>query len=154
MTSQVLPLSSFPSHNGLPTPRIQPLYSDISRQKHSNPTTYSSNVAWWHSTLESITSRGWLPSTPDRLILHADQSLLETLRYEGAAIFKCFPLNIRTQVATYRIAAFVGHSGGRFTRTSSVRSQSVVILSHCVNSRGRWKSSASSFGDDLRSVLR
>ncbi|KAI0275890.1 Snf7-domain-containing protein [Russula aff. rugulosa BPL654] len=75
-------LSSLPSYNGLSNSRIQSLYSDISRQKHSNPTTYNANIAWWHSTLEAIVSRGWLPNTPDRLILHAEQSLLETLRYE------------------------------------------------------------------------
>lgn len=82
MTSS--PLSSLPSYNGLPILRIQSLYSDISRFKHSNSTSYNSNVAWWRSTLEDIVSRGWLASTPDRLILHADQGLLESLRYEGA----------------------------------------------------------------------
>jgi len=75
-------LSSLPSYDNLSNSRIQSLYSDISRQKHSNPTTYNSNIAWWHTTLEAIVSHGWLPNTPDRLILHAEQSLLETLRYE------------------------------------------------------------------------
>ena len=75
-------LASLPSYNSLSSWRIQSLYSDISRQKHSNPTTYNSNITWWHSTLDVIVSRGWLPSTPDRLILHAEQSLLEALRYE------------------------------------------------------------------------
>ena len=75
-------LSSLPSYDNLSNSRIQSLYSDISRQKHSNPTTYNSNIAWWHSTLEAIVSHGWLPNTPDRLILHAEQSLLESLRYE------------------------------------------------------------------------
>ncbi|KAI0256988.1 Snf7-domain-containing protein [Lactifluus subvellereus] len=82
MTSSLL--SSLQSYNGLPILRIQSLYSDISRLKHSNSTTYNSNVAWWRSTLEDIVSRGWLASTPNRLILHADQGLLESLRYEGA----------------------------------------------------------------------
>jgi len=70
----------------------------MSRQKHSNPTAYNSNLAWWHSTLETIVSRGWLPNTSDRLILHADQSLLDALRYErvgkplglGTVIVSCF----------------------------------------------------------------
>jgi hypothetical protein len=43
--------SSLPSYNGLYNSRIQSLYSDISRQKHSNSTTYNANIAWWHSTL-------------------------------------------------------------------------------------------------------
>ncbi|KAI0293055.1 hypothetical protein BC826DRAFT_396972 [Russula brevipes] len=77
------PFSSLPSYNGLSNLRIQSLYSDISRQKHSNPTTYNSNLTWWRSTLEDIVSRGWPPTTPDRLILHVDQSLLESLRYGG-----------------------------------------------------------------------
>ena len=76
-------LSSLPSYNGLSIRRIQSLYSDISRQKHSNPTTYNSNLTWWHSTLETIVSRGRLLNTSDRLILRADQTLLDTLRYEG-----------------------------------------------------------------------
>ncbi len=76
------PLPSLPSYNGLSNSRIQSLYSDISRQKHSNPTTYNANISWWHSTLKAIISHGWLPNTPDRLILHAEQSLPETLRYE------------------------------------------------------------------------
>ena len=90
-------LSSLPSYNGLTNSRIQSLYSDISRQKHSNPTTYNANITWWHTTLEAIVSRGWLPNTPDRLILHAEQSLLEILRYErvgkplclGTVIVRC-----------------------------------------------------------------
>ncbi len=75
--------SSLPSFNGLSSLRIQSLYSDISRLKHSNPTTYNSNLAWWHSALETVVSRGSLPNTSDRFILHADQTLLDTLRYEG-----------------------------------------------------------------------
>ncbi|KAI9508318.1 Snf7-domain-containing protein [Russula earlei] len=77
------PLSSLPSFSGLSDLRIQSLYSDIAMQKHSKPTTYHSNVAWWRSTLEAIVSCGWLSNTPDRLILHADRSVLEALRYEG-----------------------------------------------------------------------
>ncbi|KAH9998081.1 Snf7-domain-containing protein [Russula compacta] len=81
MSSSRLP--SLPPYNGLSNPRIQSLYSDISRQRHSNPTTFSSNIAWWRTTLEAIVSRDWVPNAPDRFILHADQSLLEALRYEG-----------------------------------------------------------------------
>ncbi|KAH9071169.1 Snf7-domain-containing protein [Lactarius deliciosus] len=77
-------LSSLPSYDGLSKSRIQSLYSDISRQKHSNPTTYSSNITWWRSTLEALVSLGYQPNTTDTLILHADQSLLESLRYGGA----------------------------------------------------------------------
>src|SRR5712671_950370 len=97
VTGMSSPLSSLPSFNGLSNPRIQSLYSDISRQKHSNPTTYHANVAWWRSTLEAIVSRGLSLNTPDRLILHADQSLLEVLRYERIGK----PLCLGTVVVRY-----------------------------------------------------
>ena len=84
MSSSPSPLSSLPSYDGLSKSRIQSLYSDISRQKHSNPTTYSSNLTWWRSTLEALVSLGYQPNTTDTLVLHADQSILESLRYEGA----------------------------------------------------------------------
>ena len=90
-------LSSLPSYNGLSNSRIQSLYSDISRQKHSNPTTYNANITWWHSTLEAIASRGWLPNTPDRLILRVEQSLLETLKYERVGK----PLCLGTVIVSY-----------------------------------------------------
>ncbi len=91
------PLSSFPPYNGLSIQRIQSLYSDVSRQKHSNPTTYNSNLTWWHSTLETIVSRGWLPNTSDRLILHADRTLLDTLRCEGVGKPLCLGTVIVSQ---------------------------------------------------------
>ena len=95
------PLSSLPSYNNLSNLRIQSLYSDISRQKHSNPTTYNSNIAWWRATLEDIVSRGWLPNTPDRLILHAEQNLLETLRYERVGKPLCLGTVIVSRRLTY-----------------------------------------------------
>ncbi|KAI0306317.1 hypothetical protein B0F90DRAFT_1862978 [Multifurca ochricompacta] len=119
MTSPSSHLSSLPSYNGL-----------ISRQKHSNPTTYNSNVVWWRSTLDAIVSRGWQPNTSDTFILHADQNLLESLRYEGAGKPLCLgtvivnarPFSLRSTPTTildasqsiydsgwlpYRVASFV-----------------------------------------------
>lgn len=93
-------LSSLPSYNGLSKSRIQSLYSDISRQKHSNPTTYNSNITWWRSTLEALVSLGYQPNTTDTLVLHADQSLLESLRYEGAGK----PLCLGTVIVSFLIA--------------------------------------------------
>jgi hypothetical protein len=93
-------LSSVPSYSGLSKSRIQSLYSDISRQKHSNPTTYSSNITWWRSTLEALVSLGYQPSTTDTLVLHADQSLVESLRYEGAGK----PLCLGTVIVSFLIA--------------------------------------------------
>ncbi|KAH9161343.1 Snf7-domain-containing protein [Lactarius sanguifluus] len=130
MSSSPSPWSSLPSYDGLSKSRIQSLYSDISRQKHSNPTAYSSNITWWRSTLEALVSLGHQPNTTDTLILHADQSLLESLRYGGAGKPLCLGtvitelVNSRTAVPLqqflsasqsiygsgwlpYRVAAFV-----------------------------------------------
>ena len=119
-------LSSLPSYNGLSNSRIQSLYSDISRQKHSNPTTYNANIVWWHSTLEAIVSRGWLPNTPDRLILHVEQSLLETLKYErvgkplclGTVIVRCFSCSMK----------MIGHPLFLLAKTELVDSRNAVPL--------------------------
>ena len=57
----------------------------------------NSNLTWWHSTLKTIVSRGWLPNTSDRLILHADQTLLDSLRYEGVGKPLCLGTVIVSQ---------------------------------------------------------
>ena len=93
-------LTSLPSYNGLSKFRVQSLYSDISRQKHSNPTTYNSNITWWRSTLEALVSLGYQPNTTDTLVLHADQSIVEFLRYEGAGK----PLCLGTVIVSFLIA--------------------------------------------------
>lgn len=64
--------------------RLQALYSDISRQKHSNPTSYQSNVEWWRKALEVIVSSGLQTDTGSRLVLKAGSSLLERVRVPGA----------------------------------------------------------------------
>lgn len=87
--------------------RLQALYSDFSRQKHSNPSAYHANVEWWRATLETIVSCGSpqeTDTTPSRLTVQADQSLLDKLKVEkvgkplalGAVIvgYYCFILNV------------------------------------------------------------
>ena len=67
----------------------------------------------WHSTLEAIVSHGWLPNTPDRLILHAEKSLLETLRYErvgkplclGTVIVGCFSCSTKVSSRQFFLLA-------------------------------------------------
>ena len=104
MSSSPSTLSSLPSYNGLSKSRIQSLYSDISRQKHSNPTTYSSNLTWWRSTLEALVSLGYQPNARDTLVLHADQNLLESLRFEGAGKPLCLGTVIVSTLAACRCA--------------------------------------------------
>lgn len=88
---------SSPSLKVLPTylntsqSRLQALYSDVSRQRHSNPSSYHSHVGWWQKTLETLVSRGLqkqphLESSeqePNRLILRAGHGLVEELRFPG-----------------------------------------------------------------------
>ncbi|EIM90317.1 uncharacterized protein STEHIDRAFT_119337 [Stereum hirsutum FP-91666 SS1] len=98
MTSSSIPftkLSSLPSYSKTSPSRLQALYADISRQKTSNPTAFQSNVSWWRATLDAIVSNGWQSSTPDKLVLKADRSLPESLRYEGTGK----PLCLATVVA-------------------------------------------------------
>ncbi|KAL5489779.1 hypothetical protein ACEPAI_4611 [Sanghuangporus weigelae] len=63
--------------------RLKSLYSDISRQKTSNPAAYTSNVEWWKRTLGTLAAHGLQVGTSDTLILHANPELVETLRLEG-----------------------------------------------------------------------
>lgn len=66
------------------TPRLQALYSDFSRQKQSNPTSFHSNIEWWHKALEVIVSSGLQTteetSKSDRLVLHTGRELLELVK--------------------------------------------------------------------------
>jgi len=67
-------------------PRLQALYSDFSRQKHSNPASYHSNVEWWQKALETIVGSGIQRthhengSKNDRIVLHAGQELIERVK--------------------------------------------------------------------------
>ena len=82
------PMLSVPPYSTTSTPRLQALYSDFSRQKQSNPTSYQSNIEWWRKGLETIVSSGLQTtqhtveetSKSDRLVLHAGRELLELVK--------------------------------------------------------------------------
>ena len=81
------PMLSVPPYSTTSTPRLQALYSDFSRQKQSNPTSYQSNIEWWRKGLEIIVSSGLQTqhtaeetSKSDRLVLHAGRELLELVK--------------------------------------------------------------------------
>ncbi|KAF8798155.1 hypothetical protein BYT27DRAFT_7124098 [Phlegmacium glaucopus] len=81
------PMLSIPPYSTTSTPRLQALYSDFSRQKQSNPTSYHSNIEWWRKGLEVIVSSGLQTqhtidetSKSDRLVLHAGRELLELVK--------------------------------------------------------------------------
>ena len=67
--------------------RLQALYSNISRQKHSNPTSYYANVQWWQRVLEEYVASGLQEELPEargsRLVLNAGLPLMEKFRVEG-----------------------------------------------------------------------
>jgi len=60
-------------------PRLQALYSDFSRQKSSNPTSYNANVDWWKRALESLLVASDEDDN-DRLVLHANRDLMERVK--------------------------------------------------------------------------
>ncbi|CAK5281800.1 unnamed protein product [Mycena citricolor] len=76
--------------------RLQSLYADISRQKHSNPVAYRANVEWWRGTLEAVTRAGL--GSGSRLVLSANARLMDLLRYPGAGK----PLALPTAIAELR----------------------------------------------------
>ena len=86
------PLKMLPTYLNTSQSRLQALYSDVSRQRHSNPSSYHSHVEWWRKTLESLVSRG-LQKQPNlessqekelnKLILRAGRGLVEELRFPG-----------------------------------------------------------------------
>ncbi|KAJ3552379.1 hypothetical protein NM688_g4178 [Phlebia brevispora] len=85
---RLLQLPTYQSSTSIP--RLKTLYSDFARHKHSNPSSYSSNVDWWRRSLEAVVLKGWQTpsatetSCSDRLILHANgPALAEVFRYEG-----------------------------------------------------------------------
>jgi len=84
-TPQPMPPSilSLPPYATTSPSRLQALYSDISPQKHSNPTSYSSNVEWWRKALEVIVSSGFQIDNSSKLVLQAGTRLMERVRVQG-----------------------------------------------------------------------
>lgn len=102
MSSSFVLLSSCSTYASTSKSRLQSLYSDISRQKHSNPTSYHAYVDWWQRTLEELVSRGWqtesaIPQKSKRedtqdadtetqsnkLVFGARRAIVDRLRYDG-----------------------------------------------------------------------
>lgn len=75
-------LADIPLYSSVSTPRLKSIYSDLSRQKTSNPAAYTSNVDWWRRTLGVLVGRGLQTGANDTLILHASSELAETVRRE------------------------------------------------------------------------
>ena len=80
-------ISTLVTYQSTSNARLKSLYSDFLRQKHSNPTSYASNLEWWRQTLEAVVINGFQSSDSvlsDKLILHADRTtLLDIFKVEG-----------------------------------------------------------------------
>ncbi|KAG6329260.1 hypothetical protein ID866_9828 [Astraeus odoratus] len=101
MASTSASLASCSTYATMSKSRLQSLYSDITRQKHSNPTSYHAHVDWWQRTLEELVVRGWQTENnspkkskdvemeeeeenrSNKLVLGARRSLVDRLRYDG-----------------------------------------------------------------------
>ena len=97
-------LQSISTYKEITPTRLKFLYSDFSGQKHSNPSSFASNVEWWRRTLEAVVVNGWQSrlspesTVPDRLVLHAPGPLLaDELRMEGAGK----PLGLATVIVSF-----------------------------------------------------
>ncbi|OAX38935.1 hypothetical protein K503DRAFT_122340 [Rhizopogon vinicolor AM-OR11-026] len=96
-------LPALPTYALASRSRLQSLYSDIHRQKHSNPSSFHTHVDWWHRTLKDFISRGWQghdgsDGTSNKLVLGARRALVDKLRYEGVGK----PLGLGTTIAEMR----------------------------------------------------
>lgn len=83
-------LHSLPTYQSTSPSRLKFLYSDFTRHKQSNPSSYTSNIEWWRRTLEAVVLKGWQSHSAtetgsvDKLILHANgPALAEVFRLEG-----------------------------------------------------------------------
>ena len=98
-------LHSLPAYNTSSTSRLKSLYSDVSRQKHSNPAAYRSTVHWWREILQTVVLKRWLPHSSDTLVLHALPTLADSFRYEGAGKPLCLATVIVSSVETQSLDA-------------------------------------------------
>lgn len=81
-TNRTERLSELPAYS-VSQARLKSLYSDFSRQRVSNPASYTSNIDWWRRALPQFVAMGLQDDTTDTLILHASPEMVESLRYEG-----------------------------------------------------------------------
>ena len=91
-------LHSLPAYSTSSASRLKSLYSDVSRQKHSNPASYRSTVHWWREVLQAVVLKHWLPQSSDTLVLHALPTLADSFRYEGTGKPLCLATVIVSSV--------------------------------------------------------
>ncbi|KAF7338138.1 hypothetical protein MVEN_02038600 [Mycena venus] len=114
-TSSSPALLALPPYATTSPSRLQSIYSDISRQKHSNPASYNANIEWWRRALEAITRAG-IQQRGSNLVLTADTGLMDLLRISGVGK----PLALSTVVAELRTQKSI------FTRSDFLNSKESV----------------------------
>jgi len=66
--------------------RLQALYSDFSRQRQSNPTSFHANVDWWRKVLRALVHSDYQRTSGKKesshIALRVDHDLLERLKLE------------------------------------------------------------------------
>lgn len=132
-------LTSLPTYASVSSTRLKSLYSDFTHQKHSNPSSYASNVEWWRHTLEAALLRGWLSESstlsavPDRLVLHAyGVAFADRFRVEGVGK----PLSIPTVIVSIVSLVFrhrVPHRCSSLVKFELCSSKSLIPLSDFMN---------------------
>lgn len=106
--SSRIQLRSLETYKGTSPTRLKFLYSDFTRQKHSNPESFASSVEWWKRTLETIVLNGWQAgatsastSAADRLVFHAPGPIImDNFRMEGVGK----PLALTTVIVSGAVA--------------------------------------------------
>ncbi|KAJ7120503.1 Snf7-domain-containing protein [Mycena crocata] len=89
--------------------RLQSIYSDISRQKHSNPASYHANIEWWRKALEAIVRSG-IQQNGSNLVLSAGLGLMDLLRVSGVGkplALAAVVAELRTQKSIFARSDFV-----------------------------------------------
>lgn len=81
------------------------LYADLSAQRASNPAAFSSNVAWWGTTLADAALAGALGKSGDRCVLHVEKDA--SAEWENEEVGR--PLGLGTAVVS---AERAGRGGG------------------------------------------
>ncbi|KAF7323139.1 hypothetical protein HMN09_00094200 [Mycena chlorophos] len=114
-------LLALPPYQNTSPSRLQSIYADISRQKHSNPASFAANVEWWQDTLEAVVSSG-IQKAGSRIVLQADAGLMALLRVPGAGkptvLLK--PLSLPTVLAELRTRKSVFTQSEFLASTQSV----------------------------------
>ncbi|KAJ7650488.1 hypothetical protein FB45DRAFT_731124 [Roridomyces roridus] len=73
---------ALPPWNSSSPNRLQSVYSDLSRQKQSNPESYQANIRWWHKAFESMASSG-IQQEKSTFVLRVGPALMTLLRVQG-----------------------------------------------------------------------